>query len=98
MLNRLNETAAFLKKNGIDSPEIGVVLGTGLGELTNHIEVIKSFNYDEIPHFPVSTVEFHKGKLIYGSVGNKLILVMQGRFHYYEGYSFNDIVYPIRVM
>lgn len=98
MLNKLNETSDFLKKNGIDTPEVGLVLGTGLGDLTNHVEVVKSFNYDEIPHFPLSTVEFHKGKLIYGNLGNKRVIIMQGRFHYYEGYTFNEIVYPIRAM
>jgi len=86
-----------LKSEGITSPEVGVVLGTGLGDLVNHIDIIKSIDYASIPNFPVSTVEFHKGKLIYGWLNNKKVMVMQGRFHYYEGYSFREITFPIRV-
>jgi purine-nucleoside phosphorylase len=99
MLNEIKEATDFIKKHGIDNPEIGVILGTGLGnlfvkEIKNPIEV----NYNSIPHFPVSTVEFHKGKLIYGTIKGKKVLAMQGRFHYYEGYSMQKITLPVRVM
>ncbi len=98
MLTKLNETVEFLKKEGIDSPEIGIILGTGLGGLVKEINVIKEIAYDKIPHFPVSTVESHHGKLIFGTIHNKKVLVMQGRFHYYEGYDMKQITFPIRVM
>ncbi|MFY8036568.1 MAG: purine-nucleoside phosphorylase, partial [Cyclobacteriaceae bacterium] len=92
MLKEINEATEYLKKHGVDHPEIGVILGTGLGnlfvkEIKNPIEI----NYNSIPHFPVSTVEFHKGKLIYGEIKGKKVLAMQGRFHYYEGYSMQKI-------
>ena len=99
MLNEIQEATDFLKKNGIDQPEVGVILGTGLGNL--FVKEIKKpivINYNSIPHFPVSTVEFHKGKLIYGEVKGKKVLAMQGRFHYYEGYSMKKITLPVRVM
>jgi purine-nucleoside phosphorylase len=98
MVDQLNETVNYLKKEGVDAPEIGIVLGTGLGGLVSEISVIKEFDYDKIPHFPVSTVESHHGKLIYGTIRNKKVLVMQGRFHYYEGYDMKQITFPIRVM
>jgi purine-nucleoside phosphorylase len=99
MLNEIKEATDYLKKHGVDQPETGVILGTGLGnlfvkEIKNPIEI----NYNSIPHFPVSTVEFHKGKLIYGTVKGKKILAMQGRFHFYEGYSMQKITLPVRVM
>lgn len=92
------ETADFLLKRGIENPEIGIVLGTGLGNFVNEITIELEIPYSEIPYFPVSTVEFHSGKLIYGKVGNKQVLAMNGRFHYYEGYSMQQIAFPIRVM
>lgn len=98
MVDQLNETVNYLKNEGVDAPEIGIVLGTGLGGLVSEISVIKEFDYDKIPHFPVSTVESHHGKLIYGTIRNKKVLVMQGRFHYYEGYDMKQITFPIRVM
>jgi len=98
MLNKIKETTAFLQSQGIDAPEVGIVLGTGLGGLVKEIEVIKAIDYDKIPHFPVSTVESHHGKLIYGTVKGKKVLAMQGRFHYYEGYDMQQITFPIRVM
>lgn len=98
LLNDLNETVTFLTESGIHSPTVGVVLGTGLGELVNHIEIEKSIPYHDVPHFPVSTVEFHKGNLVWGKIGNTSVLAMQGRFHYYEGYSMQQITFPIRVM
>jgi len=98
MVDQLNETVNYLKNEGITSPEIGIVLGTGLGGLVSEINIIKEIDYDKIPHFPVSTVESHHGKLIYGTIRNKKVLVMQGRFHYYEGYDMKQITFPIRVM
>lgn len=98
MLIKIKETIDFLKSEGIISPEVGIVLGTGLGDLINHIDIVKSIDYASIPNFPISTVEFHKGKLIYGWLNNKKVVVMQGRFHYYEGYSFHEITFPIRVI
>lgn len=98
MLKSFNEAVNYIKSQGVESPEIGIVLGTGLGGLVNEIEVIKEINYDDIPHFPVSTVESHHGKLIYGTVHGKKVLAMQGRFHYYEGYDMKQITFPIRVL
>lgn len=98
MIKKINETANFLKGNGINKPEISIILGTGLGKLVDHIEIEKTINYEDIPNFPVSTVEFHKGKLIYGKMHGKPVLAMQGRFHYYEGYTMQEITFPIRVM
>lgn len=96
-LQQLSETADWLKAHDV-RPDTGVVLGTGLGALLAHLAVIKTFSYSDIPNFPLSTVEFHKGNLVYGSMGNKKVLVMQGRFHYYEGYTMQQIVFPVRVM
>ena len=98
MLNKIKETTSFLQSQGIDAPEVGIVLGTGLGGLVKEIQVIKAIDYDKIPHFPVSTVESHHGKLIYGIVKGKKVLAMQGSFHYYEGYDMQQITFPIRVM
>jgi purine-nucleoside phosphorylase len=97
-LTHIEETVDFLTQEGISNPEIGVVLGTGLGKLVDEISPEKVIEYTEIPNFPVSTVEYHKGRLIYGIIGNKKILAMQGRFHYYEGYDMQQITFPIRVM
>ncbi len=88
----------YLIEQGITQPEIGIVLGTGLHQLINYVDVKRIIPYAEIPGFPVSTVEFHKGNLIYGTIANKNVLVMQGRLHAYEGYSMQQIVFPIRVM
>jgi len=92
------ETTEFLNSKGIDSPQYGVILGTGLGGLADHIEPSVVLKYDEIPHFPLSTVETHSGKLIYGTLHDKKVLAMQGRFHYYEGYQFDQVTFPVRVM
>jgi purine-nucleoside phosphorylase len=97
-LEQIKRTAEFLKEKGILNPEIGIVLGTGLGSLATKIEAEIVIDYENIPNFPVSTVEMHKGKLIYGKIGGKQVLAMQGRFHYYEGYSMEETVFPIRVM
>ncbi len=98
MIHKINESVEVLRSKGIDSPEIGIVLGTGLGKLVDEIQVEVAIDYTEIPHFPVSTVEFHQGRLIYGRFEGKMILAMQGRFHYYEGYTMEQITFPIRVM
>jgi purine-nucleoside phosphorylase len=98
MLQKIEECASFLNEKGFKSPEVAVVLGTGLGSFVQHIDIIHAIPYHEIPHFPVATVEFHKGQLIYGTVQGKKIMAMQGRFHYYEGYSMQQITFPIRVM
>lgn len=95
---QLNESVEYLKKRGFETPEIGIVLGTGLGQLVDNIEDPIEAHYNHIPHFPLATVEFHFGKLIYGTIEGKKVVVMQGRFHLYEGYDFLDITYPIRVM
>jgi purine-nucleoside phosphorylase len=87
-----------LKLNGIAAPETGIILGTGLGKLVNEMDIWKTLHYQEIPNFPVSTVEFHKGALHYGQIAGKNVLVMQGRFHYYEGYTLQEITFPVRVM
>ncbi|MGB3607659.1 purine-nucleoside phosphorylase, partial [Psychroserpens sp.] len=98
MIKLINETVDYLKSKGFETPEIGIILGTGLGQLTDHIEVLAEASYDQIPNFPTATVEFHKGKLIYGHLASKKVIVMQGRFHIYEGYSLQDVTYPVRVM
>jgi purine-nucleoside phosphorylase len=92
------ETTSFLKEYGIDRPTVGIVMGTGLGEMGHKIENPVTIPYTAIPNFPESTVEFHKGSLIYGQIGNTKVIAMQGRFHYYEGYSMQQITFPIRVM
>lgn len=98
MIESIKESAQFLREKGILNPEIGIVLGTGLGKLISKIQVEISLPYSEIPNFPLSTVESHSGRLIYGTLAGKKVLAMQGRFHYYEGYSFQQITFPIRVM
>jgi purine-nucleoside phosphorylase len=98
MIKFITETADYLESKGFDTPEIGIILGTGLGQLTNEIDIIEEVSYNHIPNFPTATVEFHKGKLIYGILGGKKVIVMQGRFHVYEGYSLQDVTYPVRVM
>ena len=95
---QLQESVAHLKHKGFDNPEIGIVLGTGLGKLVDEISDPIDAHYNHIPFFPLATVEFHTGKLVYGTIEDKKVVVMQGRFHLYEGYDFLDITYPIRVM
>jgi len=94
----IKKTAEFLKTNTDFNPKIGVILGTGLGGLVDEIDIKFSFSYDKIPNFPVSTVEGHSGKLIFGFINGKEVIVMQGRFHYYEGYDMQKVVFPVRVM
>ena len=99
MWQALNESVNYLKhKIGDFAPEIGIVLGTGLGGLVNDIEVQHTIMYSAIPNFPISTVEFHSGKLIFGRLEGRPVVAMQGRLHYYEGYSMQQITFPIRVM
>lgn len=98
MLRRIQETAAFLRSKMHTSPETAIILGTGLGSLTNEITDKYEIHYEEIPNFPVSTVEGHSGKLIFGKLGNKEIMAMQGRFHFYEGYDMKEVTFPVRVM
>ncbi|WP_430682182.1 purine-nucleoside phosphorylase [Maribacter halichondriae] len=95
---QLEESVAYLQNKGFDQPEIGIVLGTGLGKLVHEIENPIEAHYNHIPFFPLATVEFHTGKLIYGTIAGKKVVVMEGRFHLYEGYDFLDITYSIRVM
>lgn len=96
--SNIEEAVAYIKKHYTETPEVGIVLGTGLGGLVTEIQVEKELAYNFIPHFPVSTVESHFGKLIFGKIGDKKVVAMQGRFHYYEGYSMGEITFPIRVM
>jgi purine-nucleoside phosphorylase len=98
MIDKIKESVSFIRSKGVSDPEIGIVLGTGLGQMIDSFEIIEKIPYEEIPHFPVSTVESHQGKLIYGRLNGKTILAMQGRFHYYEGYELDEITFPIRVM
>jgi purine-nucleoside phosphorylase len=98
MLLKVQETAAFIKAKINTTPEIGIILGTGLGGLINEIEDQVAIPYKTIPNFPVSTVEGHVGQLIFGKLGGRNIVAMQGRFHYYEGYSMQEVTFPIRVM
>lgn len=92
------EAANYLKQRGFDNPEVGIILGSGLGRILEHLEIEKEVSYNHIPNFPTATVEFHRGKLIYGTLEGKKAVVMQGRFHLYEGYSLRDITFPVRVM
>lgn len=94
----LQETISYLKSKGINSPEIGIVLGTGLGRIVNEIQIEQEIAYADIPHFPKATVEFHSGKLIFGILEDKKVLVMAGRFHLYEGYNLWEVTYGIRTM
>jgi len=95
---QLNETVNFLRTKTDAQPQIGIILGTGLGALVKDIDINLEIPYEEIPNFPVSTVEFHAGKLIFGKLGNRSIVAMQGRFHMYEGYTMKQITFPVRVM
>ena len=97
-MEALHQAKEYLQSKGIDKPLIGVVLGTGLQQLIKYINIKQTIPYTEIPGFPEATVEFHKGNLIHGSMGGKEVLVLQGRFHAYEGYSLQQIVFPIRVI
>lgn len=96
--NMLETAHGFIRERTDIAPEIGIILGSGLGGLSNEIEVEIKIPYNDIPHFPLSTVEFHAGNLIFGKLVNKDVVAMEGRFHYYEGYSMQEITFPVRVM
>lgn len=98
MLERIQETAAFLRGRMHTHPETAIILGTGLGSLVHEITDKYEISYKDIPNFPVSTVEGHSGKLIFGKLGDKDIMAMQGRFHFYEGYAMTEVTFPVRVM
>ena len=98
MLNKITETANYIKAKVEIIPEIAIILGTGLGAIVENIKKAQYIPYEEIPNFPISTVEGHKGNLIFGQLGNKQVMAMQGRFHYYEGYDMKEVTFPIRVM
>lgn len=98
-LEKIQETASFIKqKVGGEMPKAAIILGSGLGNLVNEIDIKVAIPYSEIPNFPISTVEGHKGQLIFGNLGDKYVMAMQGRFHYYEGYSMKEATFPVRVM
>lgn len=99
MLEKIKETAAYLNEKCQNfAPEVGIVLGTGLGNFADNIDVKYSIEYSQIPNFPVSTVQGHKGRMIFGFIGERRVVAMQGRFHYYEGYGMDQVTFPIRVM
>ncbi len=98
LLEKLNETVQHIQAKVDLVPQYGIILGTGLGGLVNDIDIKYELPYETIPNFPVSTVESHKGRLIFGHIGNKAIVAMQGRFHYYEGYNMKEVTFPVRVM
>ena len=98
MLNRIRNTASFIRSKIDFVPEVGIILGSGLGGLVDEMEVIDALAYREIPDFPVSTVAGHTGRLIFGQFGGWRVVAMQGRFHYYEGYAPSEVVFPVRVL
>lgn len=98
MLSKINTAVSFIQHLYATKPQVGIVLGSGLGSFTSEIVVEKEIPYSDIPHFPISTVEGHSGKLIFGELGGKKVVAMAGRFHFYEGYGTDEVVFPIRVM
>ena len=98
MLSKINTAVSFIQHLYATKPQVGIVLGSGLGSFTSEIVVEKEILYSDIPHFPISTVEGHSGKLIFGELGGKKVVAMAGRFHFYEGYGTDEVVFPIRVM
>jgi len=98
MLEKFKESVAYINSQTKVNPSVGIILGTGLGGLVKEIKIIDEIPYENIPNFPVSTVESHSGKLIFGELGGKHVVAMQGRFHYYEGYSLQQVTFPVRVM
>jgi purine-nucleoside phosphorylase len=98
MWEQVQETVSFIKERINFTPEYGVILGSGLGSFTDEMKVEFTLPYNEIPNFPVSTVQGHKGALVFGTIGNKKVVAMQGRFHFYEGYSMKEVTFPVRVM
>ncbi|MGL1936343.1 MAG: purine-nucleoside phosphorylase [Fibrobacterales bacterium] len=98
LLQKIAECTAFISEKTSVKPQVGIILGTGLGGLVNHIEIETTIDYSDIPHFVAPTVMEHEGKLIFGTIEGKAVMVMQGRFHFYEGYSLEEITFPVRVM
>ena len=98
MMQQLQEAADYIKGQVSFNPKIGIILGTGLGQLVEKVQIEDTVSYKDIPHFPVSTVEGHSGKLIFGYLSGKPVVVMQGRFHYYEGYTMKQVTFPVRVL
>lgn len=98
MYESINETANWIKRKTTAHPQAAIILGTGLGELAKEIDIHLEIPYQDIPHFPISTVEGHSGKLLFGKLGNKEIVAMQGRFHFYEGYNMQQVTFPVRVI
>lgn len=98
LYEQIQDAVQFIQSKTDFKPEIGIILGTGLGNLTDDIEVVSEINYWEIPHFPISTVQSHKSKFVFGKLGGKSVIAMAGRFHYYEGYSMTQVTFPVRVM
>lgn len=98
LIKQLQETSAFIRSQYAHTPEAGIVLGSGLGDFADQISIEKEIEYKDIPHFPVSTVEGHKGRLLFGELSGKKIVAMAGRFHYYEGYSVQAVTFPVRLM
>ncbi|MBU1706436.1 purine-nucleoside phosphorylase, partial [bacterium] len=98
LLEKIEQTSEFLRSKIKTAPSVGIILGSGLGGLADDIDVSAIVPYEDIPHFPLSTVEFHAGKLHFGRLAGKMVMAMQGRFHYYEGYSMQEITFPVRVM
>ncbi len=98
LFDQIQEAVAFIRQKTDFKPKYGIILGTGLGNLANEIEKITEISYSLIPHFPVSTVQSHKGQLIFGNLAGKPVVAMSGRFHYYEGYSMQQVTFPVRVM
>lgn len=98
MLEKIKETSSFIRQKVGEMPEIAVILGSGLGNLADHMQVVSEIDYHDIPNFPVSTVAGHAGKLIFGKLGGKYVMAMKGRFHYYEGYDMKQVTFPVRVM
>ena len=98
MLEEFKAAASYIQGRTDVKPSIGIILGTGLGGLVNEIDIVHEIAYENIPHFPISTVKGHSGKLIFGLLGGKSVVAMQGRFHYYEGYDLKEVTFPVRVM
>lgn len=98
MLEQIQEATRYIQSQTNLQPAIGIILGTGLGALAGEVTIETTLPYETIPHFPLSTVEFHSGKLLLGTLGGKPVVVMQGRFHFYEGYTMQQVTFPVRVM
>ena len=97
-MEKIREVVEYIKSKCSLKPQVGVILGTGLGGLVEQVDIVCEIPYDEIPYFPVSTVESHHGRLLLGTLEGKSVIVMQGRFHYYEGYTMQQVTFPVRVM